>query len=191
MKAILYTFLPLVFFTFFTIVLFVFLKEDVPDSQKEPQGKELFEDITVKKKEVKEEVKEDIVENKVIKKNREYVVKESKAGLFEVTNVRWHQHDDFERLVFDISTDSDQDNDVGICKIEPNSESTMYLKGELIGYRAFVPYLPTFASSQFIKDMKVVKNSDNNFVFTITFYNPISYKAFALKDPARIVIDIY
>jgi hypothetical protein len=182
MKAILYTFLPLVFFTFFTIVLFVLLKEDGTVSQKEPQIKELFDNSRVKKKAVRKK-------EKVVKKTREYFVPEdSVVGTLEVLDVRWHQHDGFERLVFDISAD---DNDVGVCKLEPDSDNTMYLKGELIGYRRFTPYLPTFETSQLIKSMEVVKNSDNNFVFTIKFYNPISYKAFALKDPARIVIDLY
>jgi len=188
MKALFYTFLPLVIFSFLTVILFIFLKEDGSSVsyKKEEPIKELFDNSHIKKKAVKK---------RVAKKTREYIVQEddsvtedSVVGTLEVVDVRWHQHDGFERLVFDIAA---EDNDVGICKLEPDSDSTMYIKGELVGYRSFTPYLPTFETSQLIKSMKVVKNPENNFVFTIKFYNPVSYKAFALKDPPRIVIDMY
>jgi hypothetical protein len=163
----------------------VYLKEDNVKVKEKPQIKELFSQNKVEKKVIKR-----VAKKRVVKKEVEYVEDDSRVnGLLEVTNVRWSQHNGFERLVFDISADGD--NDVGICKIEPDTDSTMYINGELIGYSSFVPYLPTFSSSQIIKDMKVVENSNGNFDFTIKFNVPVAYKAFALKNPPRIVIDLY
>ena len=163
MKNIFQMFLPFFIFLFLTIVLFFYLKNDDVGVQKSSGVKEIFKDVSVKK-------------------SRDKV----RIGLSEVTRVRWHQHDGFERLVFDVS-----DYNTGNFKMGVDAYNDTKLHGFLTGYRYFSQTLPSFGSSTIVKNMKVYTQSKNDYSFTLFLHRPTDYKVFALSNPSRIVIDMY
>ncbi len=168
MKNIIQMFLPFFLFLFFTLILFFYLKNDstTPSDNSSKQVQEIFKDVKVRK-----EVK----------------VKQSRSsGTAEVTRVRWNHHNGFERLVFDVT----EDNSANFTMAIDGGNDTK-VHGEFVGYRTFSQTLPNFRSSNIIKEMKVYELTDNHYKFTISLYRPMEYKAFALKKPARIVIDMY
>ncbi len=166
MKAIFQMFLPFFIFLFFTIVLFFYLKNDNVGVQKEKQVKEIFKEVSVKS----------------VKKTRAKV----KSGSSEVARVRWHQHDGFERLVFDINGYT-----TGNFKMGEDARNDTKLHGFLTGYRSFSATLPSFTSSNIVKDMEVYTEGNNGYEFTIFLHRPTDYKLFSLPNPDRIVIDMY
>lgn len=115
-----------------------------------------------------------------------------------VQSIRWHQHNGYERLVFDISkwggvlsdTPYQKASVTGTYQIGRELTSTLSIDGELSGYRAFTAKIPHFPKSAIIKKMEVVSNDDGSFIFTIYLKHAGRYKVFTLKNPARIVIDI-
>lgn len=172
MKNIIGAFLPFFLFLLFTIVLFFFLKNDnsTPEKNSPKQVREIFDDVEVDKK----------VEKKV------RVKKEKSSGDAEVTRIRWNHHHGFERLVFDVSDDTSATFTMGVDR-----RDNTRVHGELIGYRDFLATLPNFSSSNIIKEMKVYELSENSYKFTIFLHRPMEYKVFALKEPSRIVIDMF
>jgi len=163
MKNIFKMFLPFFIFLFLTIVLFFYLKNDNVTVASDNGLKEIFKDVSVKKRRDK-----------------------IKYGVSEVTSVRWSQHDGFERLVLDIYAYSE-----GNFKIGEDAKNNTKLHGFLTGYRFFTPAIPSFASSSIVKNMEVYTEGKNGYSFTLFLNRPTDYKVFALKSPDRIVIDIY
>ena len=116
----------------------------------------------------------------------------------DVRTVRWHKHEEYERLVFDIyawggvfgDSPYQQTNETGLYQIGKEEEGSLSLDGELSGYRDFSAKMPTLNKSKLIKKMQVFPNHENSFLFTLTLKSPASYKVFTLKNPARIIIDI-
>lgn len=174
MKSIVQMFLPFFIFLFFTLVLFFNLKNDntTPSDNSRKQVREIFDDVDVRK---------DVNVRKEVK-----VKRYKRSGSAEVTHVRWNHHNGFERLVFDVTEDNSATFTMAI-----DGQDNTKVHGELVGYRAFSQTLPNFRSSNIVKEMKVYELSDNSYKFTISLYRPMEYKAFALKKPARIVIDMY
>jgi hypothetical protein len=168
MKNIIGMFLPFFLFLLFTIVLFIFLKNDNTTPNEPKQVKEIFSEVNVKK-----EVR--------VKKSRSISTSTS-----EVTRVRWNQHEGYERLVFDVS-----DMNSGSFTMDVDTRNNTKVHGSFIGYRSFPETLPNFITSTIVKDMEVYTQGNNGYNFTISLYRPIDYKVFALENPDRIVIDMY
>lgn len=116
----------------------------------------------------------------------------------DVRAVRWHKHEGYERLVFDIyawdgvfgDNPFQQTNQSGLYQIGKEDGDALSLDGELSGYRAFSAKMPNFKNSKFMKKMQVFPSDENSFLFTISLKSPATYKVFTLKSPARIIIDI-
>ena len=116
----------------------------------------------------------------------------------DVRAIRWHKHDGYERLVFDIykwdgvfnDNPYQKTDEVGLYQIGKEDSDSLSLDGEISGYRAFSATMPSFAKSKLIKYLQIFPNDENSFLFTFTLKSPASYKVFTLKNPARIIIDI-
>jgi len=116
----------------------------------------------------------------------------------DVRTVRWHKHEGYERLVFDIyewdgvfgDNPYQKTDQTGLYQIGKEKSGSLSLDGELSGYRAFSAKMPSFIKSKRIKRMQVFPNDENSFLFTFTLKSPATYKVFTLKNPARIIIDI-
>ena len=116
----------------------------------------------------------------------------------DVQALRWHKHDGYERLVFDIyrwrgviaESTYQKTNEVGAYQIGREVVNTTTIDGELSGYRAFSAKLPSVTKSRFIKDMEVYSDGYSSYLFAIHLKKEVSYKVFSLKNPARIIIDI-
>jgi len=163
MKNIFQMFLPFFIFLFLTIVLFFYLKNDDVGVQQSSGVKEIFKDVSVKK-------------------SRDKV----RTGVSEVTRVRWHQHDGFERLVLDVSGYSR-----GNFKMGVDARNNTKLHGFLTGYRYFSATLPDFGSSTIIRNMEVYSKGKDGYSFTLFLNRPTEYKLLLLQEPSRIVIDMY
>jgi len=115
-----------------------------------------------------------------------------------IKSVRWHTHNGYERLVFDISQWNGvlaqraykSTNETGLYEIGTELKNTTYIDGELSGYRSFTGNMPYFKKSKLLKNMQVFPNGDDSYLFRIALKNKASYKVFTLKKPARIIIDI-
>ncbi len=115
-----------------------------------------------------------------------------------VKSVRWHTHNGYERLVFDISKwdgvlgehPYKSTNETGIYEIGTELKNAKYIDGELSGYHSFTGNMPYFKKSKLLKDMQVFPNGDDSYLFRIGLKNKAAYKVFTLKNPARIIIDI-
>jgi ribosomal protein L31E len=180
MQSVIKMFLPFFVFLVFTIVLFFFLKEDnvsIADrADRSPkQVKEIFKEVKVHKKETR-------VKTSKLVSSPTY----STSSTSEVTRVRWHQHNGYERLVFDVFDDNG-----GTFKIDVDRQDRTKVRGDFIGYGNFTQTLPSFTASTIVKNMEVYTNGNNGYSFTISLYRPMEYKAFVLKNPDRIVIDMY
>ena len=116
----------------------------------------------------------------------------------DVKTIRWHKHDGYERLVFDIyawdgvfgENPYEKSNETGLYQIGIELQNALNLDGELSGYRGFSAKMPRFTNSKMLKKMQVFSNDDGSFLFTIDLKRAVTYKVFALKNPARIIIDI-
>ena len=184
MQNVIKMFLPFFVFSIFTIVLFFFLKEDnVSIVNKGPREvKEIFKEVKVHKKETR--VKTSKIVSSPTSSTSSSTSSTSSAS--EVTRVRWHQHDGYERLVFDVVDDNG-----GTFKIDVDRQDRTKVHGDFIGYSNFTQTLPSFTESTIVKNMEVYTNGSNGYSFTISLYRPMEYKAFVLKNPDRIVIDMY
>lgn len=116
----------------------------------------------------------------------------------DVKTVRWHKHDGYERLVFDIyawdgvfgNHPYKKSHETGLYQIGMELQNALSLDGELSGYRDFSAKMPHFANSKMLKKMQVLSNDDGSYLFTLELKRAVTYKVFTLKNPARIVIDI-
>ncbi len=119
-----------------------------------------------------------------------YVKGGKSADGFDVYSLRWHKHNGFERLVFDISDEfSSYDAVVGFYSIGTEAIDSTSIAGELLGYSLFSAYIPSFKDSEIIHEMEVSSQKDTGYFFSISLKQPVSYKVFSLTDPARIIID--
>jgi hypothetical protein len=144
-------------------VLFFYLKNDNVTVSSNKDVKEIFKDVSVKKQ------------------RRDKVM----SSLSEVTRVRWHQHDGFERLVFDVTSYKTGNFELGL-----DAKNSSKLHGTLMGYRNFSATLPSFASSSIVKDMEVYTQGNSGYNFTLLLHRQTTYKVFLLQDPTRIVVDM-
>ena len=156
-------FLPFFIFLALTLILFFYLKNEDFMSQKRSGVKEIFEDVSVKK-------------------SRDKI----RSSIAEVTRIRWHQHDGFERLVLDVSGYSR-----GNFKMGVDARNNTKLHGFLTGYRYFSATLPDFGSSTIIRNMEVYSKGKDGYSFTLFLNRPTEYKLLLLQEPSRIVIDMY
>ncbi len=116
----------------------------------------------------------------------------------DVKSIRWHKHDGYERLVFDIykwdgvfgNNPYEKTNEVGVYQIGKENADVLSLDGELSGYRSFSAKKPYLKNSKIIKDMEIYSDDESGFLFSFSLKKPASYKVFTLKNPARIIIDI-
>ena len=116
----------------------------------------------------------------------------------DIKTIRWHQHKGYERLVFDIyewdgvfgENPYQRSNFTGVYQIGTEKKGTLFLDGEVSGYRAFSADMPSFSKSKIIKKMEVYSNDDGSFLFSVKLKRAAAYKVFTLKNPARIIIDI-
>lgn len=119
----------------------------------------------------------------------------------DVKKVRWASRDGFERLVFDVykwggydGGESTERVDVpGYFEISGTGNSNT-LDIKLEGYRAFSAKMPDFKESKLIKSLEVNRDekfaSDSGFFLELDLMEPPVFKAYELRDPARIVIDL-
>jgi len=116
----------------------------------------------------------------------------------DVRAIRWHKHNGYERLVFDIyewrgileEMPYQMSDRVGLYQIGREPTNSKTIDGELSGYRAFSAKLPSMTKSKFIKKMEVYPDDDNSYLFAIHLKKEARYKVFSLRNPARIIIDI-
>ena len=125
-----------------------------------------------------------------------YYAAGKKSDDLDVRNIRWHQHNGYERLVFDIYKWDGvlgslymRTNETGLYQIGREKGNSKTIDGELSGYRAFSADMPSFAKSKIMQSMEIYPNDDGTFLFAITLKKDASYKVFTLKNPARIIID--
>jgi hypothetical protein len=115
-----------------------------------------------------------------------------------VKSVRWHTHNGYERLVFDISKwdgvlgnyPYKSTNETGTYEIGTELQNARYIDGELSGFRSFSGNMPYFKKSKILEKMQVFPNGDDSYLSRINLKRTASYKVFTLKNPARIIIDI-
>ncbi len=120
------------------------------------------------------------------------------ASDLDVHTVRWHQHQGYERVVFDIykyngifsDTPFIKADKTGHYQIGSEMQNSLELDGEVSGYRAFSAAFPSFAHSHMVKSIEVFPEDDGNYLFTMHLKRPVRYKVFSLKNPARIIIDL-
>ncbi len=120
------------------------------------------------------------------------------AESLDVRTVRWHKHEGYERVVFDIyawhgvfgDKPYEKTDKTGLYQIGKEKKGSLHLDGEIMGYRAFSAKTPSFTQSKLVSKMQVIPNEENSFLFTLTLKKPASYKVFTLKDPSRIIIDL-
>jgi hypothetical protein len=116
----------------------------------------------------------------------------------DVHSLRWHQHDGYERLVFDIQKWDGVFGDkpyqattkTGLYQVGRELVTALSIDGELSGYRSFSASLPSFAKSDIIKSMEIFPNDEKSFLFSINLKHSASYKVFTLTNPTRLIIDL-
>lgn len=116
----------------------------------------------------------------------------------DVHTIRWHKHDGYERLVFDIykwtgvfgESPFKKSEVTGVYHIGREIEHAKIIDGEVSGFRAFSAKIPNFKGSQRIKGIETFSEDDSSYLFSIELKKEAKYKVFSLKNPARIIIDI-
>ncbi len=116
----------------------------------------------------------------------------------DVRRIRWHAHNGYERLVFDIYQYNGVLSEVpyikatktGVYQIGREKVDALMIDGELSGYRAFSASMPTLSKSHIIQSIEILPEDESHYLFTIHLKKAAHYKVFTLKNPARIIIDV-
>lgn len=116
----------------------------------------------------------------------------------DLSGIRFGNHDQFERLVLDLSEWQKTAGDGSAVPVKEacHYETTISADGleitvTMSGIRAASAGTPTFPSTANIKSVNAFYPSDDSTVgLSISLKSPSSYKVFSLKEPGRIVIDI-
>lgn len=118
----------------------------------------------------------------------------------DVGNIRRGRHVSFDRLVFDVAWWEGAGGDArlpaassGHFQVEPVKVGQEYAI-ELGGFRAFSASLPVFSGTgrvMYLTRRKGEAYEDDSTIALLIGIRPgLCYRAFALTDPARIVIDV-
>jgi len=108
----------------------------------------------------------------------------------EVTKIRQGRHEGYIRLVFDVDSQSQSAQRVGKYTVKYNDHADT-IEVVLNGYRKFSATLPAFSGSSEIEKMYFSSYlDDSGFKLNIKLKQKSKIRAFDLKQPARLVIDI-
>jgi len=119
----------------------------------------------------------------------------------DIKNLRWAPRQGFERLVFDVFEQSEED--------EPGSAEPVDVPGyfevslpeagndiriRLSGYRSFTAQIPDLGESKIIKNITVSKDNtlsdSSGYLVDVQLNSAAVFRAFELHKPGRIVLDI-
>jgi hypothetical protein len=112
-----------------------------------------------------------------------------------IERVRWGKHEDFERIVVEISSNWYEENRppaVIPCYFEVAYEHYPHrLMFTTVGIRRSSASFPEFLGSNLVRDMdRIFLGDDSAATFDITFERPVEFEVFELHNPGRIVVDI-
>ncbi len=115
----------------------------------------------------------------------------------DINSIRYGNHDQFERLVIDLTEWQKTNADGSAVKVNEacHYEATISDDGLEVsivvsGARAASAVPPVFANSSNIKSLEIYYPSDDSVIaLSLKLKKPSSYKVFPLKEPGRIVID--
>ena len=107
-----------------------------------------------------------------------------------VKSIRVGYHDTYTRLVFDVTQNGEKAKKVGNYNVDYDASTGIALV-TLNGYRGFSAKFPTFSSKSVIEKISFVEYlDDSGFKFAIKLRDSATVKAYAYKNPARLIIDV-